>query len=192
MKILFTLSSLATFTMVASAAILLPTNFETSFTQTITNDKDRAIIYDGTVKFKSEIQIIIDEQGQSYDIKSNLFRWDYQNPTRKEVCTDGVQLIVIDHDLEQISRYIVDEGINLEEILKVATKINTTDYKAIYKELEYLITLDEKGWLKKIFYVDNLDNRVEIVFQGMQYETNIFQSSSLECVAPNDYDIIEG
>ena len=192
MKILFTLTTLATLTMVASAAILLPTNFQTEFKQTITNDKDRVIAYDGMVRFKNETQIIIDEQGLSHEIKSSLFRWDYQNPTKKEVCTDGVQLIVVDHDLEQISRYIVDEGINLEEILKVAQKISTRDYKATYKDVEYLITLDERDWLKKIFYVDNLDNRVKIEFEQMVYDTNNFENSTLECIAPSDYDIIEG
>ncbi|HIC77928.1 MAG TPA: hypothetical protein EYP02_01980 [Sulfurovum sp.] len=189
MKILFTLASLA---MVASASISLPSNFKTNFKQTITNNKDRVIIYDGTVKFKNENQIIINEQGDSHQIKSSMFRWDYKNPTKKEVCTDGIQVVVVDHDLEQISRYIVDEGINLEEILKVAEQISTTDYKATYKEIEYLITLDEKSWLKKIFYVDNLDNRVKIEFEQMNYDNNSFDSSSLECIAPSDYDIIEG
>ena len=189
MKILFTL---ATLTIMATATISLPNNFKTEFKQTITNDKERVIIYDGTVKFKNERQTIINEQGESHEIKSSLFRWDYKNPTRKEVCTDGIQLIVVDHDLEQISRYIVDEGINLDEILKVAEKISTTDYKATYKEIEYLITLDERSWLKKIFYVDNLDNRVRIEFRQMQYNTNNFENGSLECIAPSDYDIIEG
>ncbi len=192
MKILFTLTTFATLTMVASAAISLPTNFQTNFKQTITNDKDRVIAYDGTVKFKNERQIIINEQGESHEINSSLFRWDYQNPTKKEVCTDGIQLIVVDHDLEQVSRYIVDEGINLEEILRVAEKISTRDYKATYKDIEYLITLDDRDRLKKIFYVDNLDNRVKIEFEQMVYDTNNFENSTLECIAPSDYDIIEG
>ena len=189
MKILFTLASL---TIMATASISLPSNFQTEFKQTITNEKDKVITYSGSVKFKNEKQIIINEQGISHKIQSNLFRWDYESPTKKEVCTDGTQLIVVDHDLEQISRYIIDEGINLEEILKVAQQISITDYKATYKEIEYLITLDEKSWLKKIFYVDNLDNRVKIEFNQMQYDNNIFENANLECIAPADYDIIEG
>jgi len=189
MKILFTLITLS---MVVSATISLPSNFKAEFKQTITNDKNKVIIYNGTVKFKNEKQIIINEQGESHEIKSSFFKWDYKSPTKKEVCTDGIQLIVVDHDLEQVSRYIVDEGINLEEILKVAQKISNTDYKATYKEVEYLITLDNREWLKKIFYVDNLDNRVRIEFQKMKYDNNNFENNSLECIAPSDYDIIEG
>ena len=192
MKILFTLTTLATLTMVGNATILLPSNFQSKFKQTITNDKDKVISYDGTVKFKNDKQIVIDEKGISHNIQSSLFRWDYQNPTKKEVCTDGVQLIVVDHDLEQVSRYVVDEGINLEEILKVAEKISMHDYKATYKDVEYLITLDDKDALKKIFYVDNLDNRVRIEFEDMTYDTNNFENNTLECIAPSDYDIIEG
>ena len=192
MKILSTFTALTTLTLIANSSILLPTTFETEFKQTITNDKDKVIIYDGTVKFKNDKQTIINEKGDSYEIKSSLFRWDYKNPTKKEVCTDGVQLIVVDHDLEQVSRYIIDEGINLEEILKVAEKISTHDYKATYKDVEYLITLDERDWLKKIFYVDNLGNRVKIEFNQMLYDTTNFENSTLECIAPSDYDIIEG
>ncbi len=192
MRILFTLTTLATLSIVSSATISLPSNFKSEFKQTITNDKDRVISYNGMVRFKNENQIVINEQGQSHEIKSSLFRWDYKQPTKKEVCTDGIQLIVVDHDLEQVSRYIMDEGINLEEILKVAQKISTKDYKATYKDIEYLITLDEKSWLKKIFYVDRLDNRVRIEFQNMNYDNNNFESNSLECIAPSDYDIIEG
>jgi len=192
MKILLTLTTIVTLSMVASASISLPSNFKSEFKQTITNDKNRVILYNGVVKFKDDKQIVINEQGESHEIQSSLFRWDYQNPTKKEVCTDGVQIIVVDHDLEQVSRYIIDEGINLAEILNVAEQISTYDYKATYKEVEYLITLDERNRLKKIFYVDNLDNRVKIEFNQMVYDTNNFENSTLECIAPSDYDIIEG
>ncbi len=189
MKFLYVLSL---FAIIANATISLPNNFETNFNQTITNAKGKVIKYEGHVKYKNEKQTLIDEKNREETVESHLFKWDYTKPTQKEVCTDGLQLIVVDHDLEQVSRYMISEGINLGEILKVAKKLTEKDYKATYKEVEYLITLDKAQHLKKIFYVDSLDNSVRIEFNDMQYNVKKFDNSSLECSAPNDYDTIEG
>lgn len=190
MKLLFTVSLLITINL--NAEIALPDNFETDFNQTITNEKGKVIAYNGDVKFKNEKQILVNELGEEQKISSKLFKWNYKSPTKKEVCSDGLQLIVVDHDLEQVSRYIIDEGLDLEEILKVAQKITTKDYKAVYREVEYLISVDNKDQLKKIFYVDNLDNRVKIIFSNMQYNIKSFKDKELECDAPKEYDVIEG
>jgi outer membrane lipoprotein carrier protein len=189
MKFIYLLSLVA---ISANATISLPNNFETDFNQTITNAKGKVIEYHGHVKYKNEKQILIDEHNNEQRIESPLFKWDYTSPTQKEVCTDGVQLIVVDHDLEQVSRYLISEGINLSKILQVAQKLSNKDYKATYKEVEYLIRLDEVGHLKKIFYVDDLDNRVKILFDNMQYDLKSFDEKGLECTAPSDYDTIEG
>ncbi len=189
MRILLTILFLAIF---LNAGISLPNNFETDFNQTITNSKGKVIKYRGKVNFKQERQTYINELNQTQEISSKLFKWSYETPTKKEVCTDGVQLLVIDHDLEQVSKYIIDDGLDLEEILKVAQKLTPTDYKALYKDVEYLITLDNKKRLKKIFYVDSLDNRVKIVFINMIYNSKSFKDNSLECPIDPDYDVIEG
>jgi len=189
MKFLYLLSLLA---MTANATISLPNNFETDFNQTITNAKGKVIAYQGHVNYKHDKEVLIDEKNHEQVIESHLFKWDYTSPTKKEVCTDGLQLIVVDHDLEQVSRYLISEGINLGEILKVAQKLSNKDYKATYKEVEYLITLDDHQHLKKIFYVDGLDNTVKIVFENMKYNVKDFDEKSLECNAPSDYDTIEG
>jgi outer membrane lipoprotein carrier protein len=189
MRLLFTIFILA---INLNADITLPNNFEADFKQTITNDKGKTINYSGTVKFKQEVTILVDEFGSKKVLSSKLFKWSYQTPTQKEVCTDGLQLIIIDHDLEQVSRYLIDEGLDLEEVLNVAHKISQTDYQAIYKEVEYLITVDKNSRLKKIFYVDNLDNRVKILFENIIYDNSSFDDRGLECEEPKDFDIIEG
>jgi outer membrane lipoprotein carrier protein len=189
MRKIFTISILA---MALNADIALPNNFETDFNQTITNDKDKVINYSGKVNFKQEKTILINETGSETEVSSKLFKWSYTAPTQKEVCTDGLQLIVIDHELEQVSRYLIDDGLDLEEVLKVAKKISTKDYTAYYKDVEYLITVDKDNRLKKIFYTDNLDNRVKIIFENMRYDSESFDDRSLECEEPKDYDMIEG
>ena len=160
-----------------NAEILLPENFTTNFQQTITNDKGKVIKYEGNVIFQN--------------LNQSLFKWSYTAPTQKEVCTNGVQLIVVDHDLEQVSTYLMDDGINLEEILKLAKPISMTDYQATYRDIEYLISTDANKQLKKIVYVDDLDNKVKIIFNKMNYNTKV-SIRDLECNAPQAYDIIKG
>ena len=189
MKFLIPLFALS---LALNAEIKLPQNFSSSFVQTITNEKGKVIKYEGDVLYKSIHEILENPQGQgSSEYTRNLFKWSYTKPTQKEVCTDGIQLTVVDHDLEQVANYYIEENINLEEILKVAQRLSTTTYKATYKEVEYLITLDKIGQLQKIVYVDNLDNGVKIIFKYMNYNTTI-EDTKLECHAPKDYDIIKG
>jgi len=189
MKLLLTLSALA---MALHAEITLPNNFSAEFEQNITNDQGKVIKYEGDVLFKKMTESFLNNSGTTQSYSRSLFKWNYSSPTQKEVCTDGRQLIVIDHDLEQVSNYMVDEGIDLEAILKVAQKITNVDYKATYKETEYIITLDNKQQLSKIVYVDNLDNGVKIVFNNMNYNNTSFDVKKLECQSPQEYDIIQG
>jgi len=173
------------------ADITLPQNFKTDFHQIITNEKGNVIHYTGRVVFKNLEQILANPMGEATNYTRSLFKWSYETPTQKEVCTDGIQLIVVDHDLEQVSNYLIDEGVNLEEVLKVAQKISEQDYTATYKEIEYLITLDQNKALKQIVYVDNLDNRVKIIFENMNYNTTV-NDETLACNAPAEYDVIKG
>jgi len=183
--------SLLVLSLTLYANISLPQNFQTDFHQTITNDKGKVIKYDGTVFFKNLEEIYTNELGEKSSHSRSIFKWSYTTPTQKEVCTDGTNLIVVDHDLEQVSSYMIDDGINLEEILKITKKISKSDYQASYKEIEYLISLDEKEQLKQIVYVDNLDNAVKIIFKNMNYNTTI-NENALECNSPSAYDVIKG
>ena len=189
MKIVLVLSVLA---LTLNAEITLPNNFQSGFKQSITNEQGKVIKYDGKVIFNKIIESFLDNTGTSQSYIKSLFKWNYTSPTRKEVCTDGTQLVVIDHDLEQVSNFMVDEGIDLEGILKVAQKITNVDYKATYKETEYIITVDNNEQLSKIVYVDNLDNGVKIIFNNMNYNSASFDVKQLECKSPKEYDIIQG
>ena len=188
MKLLITLSALL---LSLNANIMLPSSFKTNFEQSITNDKGKIINYKGLVFFQDSTESIADDLGIEQSYTRTLFKWNYTSPTKKEVCTDGIQLTVVDHDLEQVSNYLVDEGINLKAVLSVAKKISTKDYKALYKDTEYLITLDKNNQLHKIIYTDNLDNSVKIIFSNIQYNSKL-KRTLLECNTPKDYDIIKG
>jgi outer membrane lipoprotein carrier protein len=189
MRLLITLALFSLLSL--DASITLPSTFSTNFTQLITNDKGKVIRYQGEIYFQDLIEEIADDRGIEHSYTRSLFKWNYTSPSKKEVCTDGIQLTVVDHDLEQVANYLIDEGIDLKSILSVAEKISSNDYKAIYKDVEYLITLDNREALSKIIYVDNLENNVKILFSNMKYDITL-ENTLLECTAPQEYDVIKG
>ncbi|SFV63059.1 Outer membrane lipoprotein carrier protein LolA [hydrothermal vent metagenome] len=157
-----------------SSDILLPNSFESNFTQTITTDKKQKIKYSGNIIFSS----------------NNSFKWSYTYPTKKEVCTDGKDLLVVDHDLEQVSAYRVDNGLNLHNILKNARIHRKSVYIAKYKSKNYTIQVDKDGKLSRIAYKDDLDNTVLIVFKNMIYSKSQIDTKNLKCNYPSSYDLI--
>ncbi|MBT8349192.1 MAG: hypothetical protein HKP62_07090 [Sulfurovum sp.] len=159
-----------------SANIELPENFQSDFTQKITNTKEKVIIYSGKVRFSNE----------------TLFKWSYKEPTQKEVCTNGLELLVVDHDLEQVSAYRIADGIDIAKVLKKATLHSKNIYVASYENKQYTIQVDNKQKLHSIAYFDDLDNKVQIVFKHMKYGKGDLPSRSMKCDYPKNYDMIQG
>lgn len=157
------------------ASISLPENFQAHFTQKITNTKGKVLEYSGKVSFSNK----------------KLFKWSYVQPTQKEVCTNGSELLVVDHDLEQISRYRIAKGIDIAKILKKAKIHRANIYVAEYDNKKYTIQI-HKNLLQSIAYFDDLDNKVQIVFRHMRYGRENLPKHSMTCKYPGTYDRIEG
>ena len=159
-----------------SANIALPENFQADFIQKITNTKGKVITYSGKVRFSNE----------------RLFKWSYKEPTQKEVCTDGFELLVVDHDLEQVSAYMITKGIDIAKILQKAILHSENIYVAEYENKKYTIQVDKKQRLHSIAYYDDLDNKVQIVFKHMKYGKGNLPTQSMKCNYPRNYDMIRG
>ncbi|MGB5506388.1 MAG: LolA-like outer membrane lipoprotein chaperone [Sulfurovum sp.] len=159
-----------------SANIALPENFQADFIQKITNTKEKVITYSGKVRFSNE----------------RLFKWSYKEPTQKEVCTDGFELLVVDHDLEQVSAYMITKGIDIAKILQKAILHSENIYMAEYENKKYTIQVDKKQRLHSIAYYDDLDNKVQIVFKHMKYGKGNLPTQSMKCNYPRKYDMIRG
>ena len=158
------------------ADIQLPENFKANFIQKITNTKKKIIRYSGKVQFSDE----------------KRFKWSYVKPTKKEVCTDGFELMVVDHDLEQVSIYRITKGLDIAKVLKKATLHSKNVYVAQYKNITYTIQVDAKQKLHSIAYFDDLDNKVQIVFKHMKYGKGKLSAEKMKCNYPRSYDRIRG
>ena len=88
MKHIWTL--LAFSSVLFSSAITLPDNFKATFEQKITNPEKKVIHYRGSIRFSDK----------------KMIKWIYTEPTKKEVCTNGANITIVDHDLEQVSYYL--------------------------------------------------------------------------------------
>lgn len=161
---------------VHAASITLPENFQADFTQKITNTKKKTINYAGKVRFSNE----------------SLLKWTYTKPTKKEVCTNGRELTVVDHDLEQVSKYLIDKGFNFTKILKNAKLHSKNIYVAKYQNKNYTIQVDGKQRVHSIAYFDDLDNKVQIVFKKVKYGKGSLSKKSMTCKEPKAYDMIRG
>ncbi|PHS36667.1 MAG: hypothetical protein COB07_12390 [Sulfurovum sp.] len=158
------------------AEINLPENFQAKFIQKITNTKKHVIQYSGKVQFSNK----------------KRFKWSYVKPTKKEVCTDGTELIVVDHDLEQVSSYYITEGLDIAKVLKKARPHSKNVYVAQYENIKYTIQVDNKQRLHSLAYFDNLDNKVQIVFKNMKYGKGNLPAKKMKCNYPRSYDRIRG
>jgi outer membrane lipoprotein carrier protein len=160
----------------ALANINLPDNFSADFTQMITNTKGKVITYSGEVRFSDK----------------KLFKWSYLKPTKKEVCTDGKELLVVDHDLEQVSAFYISKGLDIAKVLTQAKHYKDHIYLAEFDGKKYTIQLSDTGELQSIAYFDNLDNKVQILFIQMKYAKGKLPSKMMQCNYPVDYDVIRG
>ncbi len=164
------------FTFLNSGELKMPTAFESQFVQEIISPAKKKIIYTGKVKYS----------------KSSLLKWQYTSPTKKEVCTNGKELVIVDHDLEQISFYTIEKGFDLSAVLKNAKKQKNGSFAAAYQKKDYYINLNANGQLESIAYNDDLDNSVNIRFNGMKYNNTPFSNNTMKCILPRAYDIIRG
>jgi len=167
---LFTLLSSLLF-----SSISLPDNFQARFYQKITNPKGKIISYYGSVRFSAKTS----------------FKWSYTKPSKKEVCSNGIELTVVNHDLEQVSNYFINNSLNISKILEKAKLYQKNIYVASYDNKKYTIQV-YKNKLHSIAYFDNLDNKVQIVFKAMRYGKGKLQRASMECNYPKNYDVIQG
>ncbi len=173
MKLLFGIILISS---MALANIVLPQSFKSRFKQIVTNTHNGVIVYSGKVYFSD----------------NKYFKWSYLKPTKKEVCTNSKELLVIDHDLEQVSEYRINNGLNISKVLNSAKHYKDSIYTAVYDGKIYTIQLDSKNRLQSIAYFDELDNKVQILFMKMKYKNSKLSTKQMECIYPKNYDIIRG
>ncbi|HGZ71345.1 MAG TPA: hypothetical protein ENK87_01650 [Nitratifractor sp.] len=174
LKHILTLFILIATTSLFAQGINVPVSFDGSFSQQIKNSKGKVLKYRGKVYFNAPSET----------------KWIYRYPTKKEVCSSGKNLAVIDHDLEQVSYYKINNGFNLSRVLHNAKLYKGRTYTTKYQNTLYTIILNSKGEIEQIAYKDNLDNIVNIIFTKIHYKNRPISGSKFICARPKGYDTI--
>jgi len=146
--------------------------------------------------------------GQFFFKKPNLFKWDYLEPSKSQLISDGDLLYLYDPDLKQVvisqlkklggvspAMLLVNPDIeSLFEISVIQDKKGINWFKAIPQEpekanfKEVFISFDQKN-LKGMRIIDSFNNTTEIEFIKVSRNTNINEAIFL-FNTPEDIDVI--
>ena len=156
----------------AFASISNITSFDADFTQTITDDKNKMLIYKGHVLAS----------------KPQNALWRYISPIEKNVYITRFEVTIVEPEIEQVIIRKVSNDFDFFKMLKNAKKIKNDIYRANYKETLFTISI-KNNLISSISYLDNFENIVKITFSNQLQNINI-DKTLYKAIFPLDYDII--
>lgn len=147
-------------------------SFYANFTQTITDEHKKKLIY----------------TGELWASKPQNALWKYTKPIQKSVYISGNKLTLIEPTLEQATVRSLDNDIDFLEILKKAKPISSTRYSATISGQTYFIDFTNNT-LESISYTDGYDNTITIRFTN-QVQNKSIEASRFKAIIPADFDVI--
>lgn len=147
-------------------------SFQANFTQSVSDEKDKVLVYKGTVSA----------------LRPQNALWNYRTPVRKDVYMTPQTVTIIEPEIEQVIIRRVESNFDFFNMISKAKKIKENRYETYYQDTKFEITT--KGDLvESISYKDEFENKIKIIFtkqvQNGQISKDIFEPE-----LPMDYDII--
>ncbi len=146
--------------------------FSADFKQDIINEQNERIKYSGKVYIK----------------KPNLAFWEYRKPIVKQVYLIASEVTIIEPELEQAIITRVDGTIDFLKILNASKKVSKNLYETLVQDQKYLLYM-ENDLLKRVQFVDKMDNRVDIEFNNQEKNLTL-KSDIFKPNIPQDFDIV--
>jgi len=150
------------------------TTFHSTFVQTVTNDQNRTLRYEGEVWF----------QKSPFTVK-----WIYKKPNHKEIYITDSQLFIIEPDLEQVVMRKFDKKDDFFSTLDRAVLVKGNRYKTYYQGKDIIIDLKD-GKISRVTYTDKLGNKSSIEFIDPVQNAPLNQSV-FEVRVERDWDVIK-
>lgn len=167
------LTTLITMQLFASIALEEITSFEADFKQSITDEKDKVLTYNGRI----------------VALKPQNARWSYTKPIKKDVFINDFEVTIVEPEIEQVIVKRLESNFNFFKIISNAKKIDLNTYVAFYRDSKF--TIVKKGALiESISYLDEFENRVEIRFEN-QKQNHTVEKSIFIPKYPIEFDIIK-
>lgn len=139
------------------------------------------------------IQTVSSKQGKityrgNFILQDGKAFWSYEEPSKKEIYINDDEIVIIEHDLEQVIVSKLKKLPNLNEIFKKAKKRTPSKFEARYENINYIIELEEDE-IKKISYEDALENFVSIMLFNVRRNQAI-DATIFTPKYPAHYDIV--
>lgn len=121
-------------------------------------------------------------------LSKNEAYWLYNTPSKKEIYINKNQVILIEHDLEQVIFSRLDNIPNLNEIFKKAKHIDNNKLIAQYEKTNYTIVLNNDE-VKSISYKDEFENDITITLNN-QIKNPKINPEIFKAKIPQNYDLV--
>ncbi len=158
-----------------SANMLNINTLESNFKQTVINEQNAKVTYQGKM-FASQLK--------------NQALWEYNTPIEKKIYyTGGKELLIIEPELEQVIYAKLDKVPNILKLLKSAKKIGENQLQTRFNGLTYTITTDGNK-INRIQYIDEMENHVTITFTNERVNKTL-KNGIFSYQIPADYDILK-
>ncbi|MBL0708979.1 MAG: outer membrane lipoprotein chaperone LolA [Sulfurimonas sp.] len=147
-------------------------SFKASFTQTIRDDKNKALVYEGNI-IASKPQNAL---------------WRYNKPIKKDVYINSYRVVIVEPEIEQVIIRNIESDFDFFEMLKNAKKIDKNTYEANYRKSKFSITT-KSDTIESISYIDEFENNVKIVFSSQEQNKKIDKKIYIPKY-PLEFDVI--
>nr|WP_321265670.1 LolA-like outer membrane lipoprotein chaperone [uncultured Sulfurimonas sp.] len=147
-------------------------SFQADFIQTVTNDKDKSLTYNGHITAS----------------KPQNALWSYIEPIKKDVYIGRFSVTIVEPEIEQVIIRRIDSNLDFFNMIKNAKEIEKNRYEAHFKDAKFIITTNN-SIIESISYIDEFENKVKIVFKNQKQNEEI----NKEIFTPNyplEFDII--
>ena len=171
-KILLSVALIST--TLLSANIRQLNSLESNFKQSIVNDQNSRITYNGKMYATKQ---------------NNQALWVYTSPIEKKIYYKDGAIVIIEPELEQVIFAKLSKVPNVLSLLNSAKQISENRFKTTFNNVKYTIKTNGNS-IKSISYTDEIQNRVTIEFNSQKVNGHI-DGSKFSYSIPEDYDILE-
>lgn len=148
-------------------------SFEADFAQSITDEKDKVLIYNGHIIAS----------------KPQNAKWNYIKPVKKDVYINKLEVTIVEPEIEQVIIRKIESKFDFFNMISNAKFIKKDTYIANYQDSKFTI-IKNGALIESISYVDEFENRVKIVFKN-QKQNHTIDSKIFIPHYPLYFDIIK-
>ncbi|MDR0407432.1 MAG: LolA-like outer membrane lipoprotein chaperone [Campylobacteraceae bacterium] len=154
-------------------------SISSNFTQIITSSEGDSLKYEGNFQALN-------------DGDNNFALWIYEKPIEKKIYFTNNRVVMIEPDLEQAVVTSIENMPNISSVLDKALSANkqtNKDVNVTVFDTVYNIYF-ENNIPSKISYVDNLDNKIDILLKNTNLNINIYKLT-FQVEIPEGFDIVQ-